>query len=324
MAGQHGRNQTMIHRRSLLALAAGLPFASTARAQETPREFRIGFQKSGPLLIAKQNRDFKKALNPLGTEVKWVEFTYGPPLLEALNVGSIDFGAVGDAPPIFAQAARARLLYVAATPSRGASQAILVPENSPLRSVAELKGKRLAFARGSSAHSLAVGAVEKAGLAWTDIVPVELPPADAGAAFSRGNVDAWSIWDPFYALAELQRHARVLLTGDAVETQSSYFLANRFFTEANPGLVSQVVQVLGEVGRWGTAHQPEVAQLVAEATGLPLDAARRAVARGSLEVVPLSAAIIAQQQRVADRFHRLGLIPRPVTVRDIVWQPQAS
>jgi aliphatic sulfonates family ABC transporter substrate-binding protein len=315
-------------RRALLTLAAGLPLTlplgRASHAQAAPREFRIGFQKSGPLLVAKQNRDFERALEPLGIAVTWVEFTYGPPLLEALNVGSIDFGAVGDAPPIFAQAARAKLLYVAATPSRGASQAILVPENSPLRTVAELKGKRLAFARGSSAHSLAVGAVEKAGLSWSDITPVELPPADAGAAFARGNVDAWSIWDPFFALAELQRKARVLVAGDAVEPQSSFFLANRGFSEAHPRLVAQVLRVLADVGAWAGAHRDEVARLYAGATGLPFEATRRAAERGSFDVVPLSDAITAQQQRVADRFHRLGLIPRAVTVRDIVWQPPGA
>ncbi|MDO9710829.1 aliphatic sulfonate ABC transporter substrate-binding protein [Paracraurococcus lichenis] len=309
-------------RRALLALAAGAPFIRTARAEA--RQFRIGFQKSGPLLSARQNGDFERALAPQGIAVSWVEFPYGPPLLEALNVGSIDFGAVGDAPPIFAQAARAKLLYVAATPSRGASQAILVPQDSPLQSVQDLKGRKLAFARGSSAHSLAVGAVEKAGLAWRDIQPVELPPADAGAAFARGNVDAWSIWDPFYALTEIQRNARVLVAGDAVEPQSSYFLANRGFTEANPRLVAEAVDLLAGVGRWSAAHQEEVARLASEATGLPIEATRRATGRTAFDVVPLSDAIVAQQQRVADRFHRLGLIPRAVTVRDIVWQKPAA
>jgi sulfonate transport system substrate-binding protein len=309
-------------RRALLALAAASPFIRAAQAQ--PRQLRIGFQKSGPLLAAKQNGDFERALTPRGIAVSWVEFPYGPPLLEALNVGSIDFGAVGDAPPIFAQAARAKLLYVAATPSRGASQAILVPQDSPLRSVQDLKGKKLAFARGSSAHSLAVGAVEKAGLAWRDIQPVELPPADAGAAFARGNVDAWSIWDPFYAVAELQRNARVLVAGDAVEPQSSYFLANRGFTEANPRLVAQAVEILAGVGSWSAAHPEAVARLASEATGLPIEATRRAIARTAFDVVPLTDAITAQQQRVADRFHRLGLIPRAVAVRDIVWQAPAA
>jgi aliphatic sulfonates family ABC transporter substrate-binding protein len=310
----------------LLALAAGAPLlrAAHAQSQNAPREFRIGFQKTGPLLVAKQNGDFERALDPLGIGVKWSEFTYGPPLLEALNLGSIDFGAVGDAPPIFAQAARAKLVYVAATPSRGASQAILVPETSPLKSVADLKGKRLAFARGSSAHSLAVGAVEQAGLAWSAITPVELPPADAGAAFARGSVDAWSIWDPFFALAEIQRNARVLVAGEAVEPQSSFFLANRGFAEAHPRLVARAIGILAQVSDWSRAHPNEVARLSADATGLLPEATRRATARTTFEVVPLTDAIVAQQQRVADRFHRLGLIPRAVAVRDIVWHQPAA
>jgi sulfonate transport system substrate-binding protein len=158
-------------------------------------------QKGEPTLVAaKQNRSLETALAPLGVEVEWLEFPFGPPMLEAMRVGSIDFGGVGDTPPIFAQAAHADLLYVAAEPA-GAS-ALLVPPGSKLQTLHDLKGKKLAFARGSSAHNLAVAAVEKAGLAWSDIVPVPLAPADAAAAFEHGSIDAWVIWDPYYALYE--------------------------------------------------------------------------------------------------------------------------
>ena len=286
-------------RRALLALAAGAPLIRAAHAQSTPREFRIGFQKTGPLLVAKQNRYFERLLEPLGIAVKWAEFTYGPPLLEALNVGSIDLGAVGDAPPIFAQAARAKLLYVAATPTRGTGQAILVPENSPLKSVAELKGKRLGL-RPRVVERIAWRWRRWSRPAWPGATsrPVELPPADAGAAFARGNVDAWSIWDPFFALAEIQRNARVLVAGEAVELQSSYVLANRGFTEAHPRLVAQALQVLAKVGEWSLAHRDEVARLSAEATGLPIEATRRAVARGSFD------------DGAADRRHRRAAAAR--------------
>ena len=133
----------------------------------------------------------------------WVEFPAGPQLLEALAVGSVDFGATGDSPPVFAQAAGKDLFYVGAEPPKPDSSAILVKPDSPLKTLADLKGKRVALQKGSSSHFLLVQALKKAGLQWSDIQPVYLPPADARAAFERGAVDAWAIWDPYYAAAEM-------------------------------------------------------------------------------------------------------------------------
>jgi sulfonate transport system substrate-binding protein len=313
-------------RRTLLLAAAGASVlaAPTPPRAQAPRELRIGFQKTGPLLVAKNRRSFEERFAPQGIEVKWVEFTFGPPLLEAMNVGSIDFGTVGNTPPVFAQAARARLLYIAAQPTTGANQAILLPEGSPLRSLAELRGKRLAYARGSSAHDLAVTAVESAGLGWAEIQRVELPPADAGAAFARGNLDAWSIWDPFYALTEVQKGVRILVRGEAIGPQNSFFLANRGFAEQQPRLLREVVAELGRVGAWCEANRGQVAEMQSAETGIAIEAMQRGVDRGAFAIVPMSDAIVAQQQAVADRFHRLGLVPRPIKVREIVWTPAAA
>src|SRR5262249_52267837 len=141
-------------------------------------------------------------------DVKWSEFQFGPPMMEALGAGAIDFGEVGDMPPIFAQAAGQRFVYAARMP--GSQHAMLVPEGSAIRTVADVKGKKVAVARGSSAHNVTVRLLEKAGLAFADIVPAYMPPADASAAFSRGSVDAWVVWDPYYALAERRQKARAI------------------------------------------------------------------------------------------------------------------
>lgn len=312
----------MTQRRTLLAglAAAGLAAPALPLRAQPARELRIGFQKISALFIAKNRNALEDRFRAQGVAVSWHEFSFGPPLLEALNVGSIDFGYTGDAPPIFAQAARANLLYVGAIPSRGDSQAILLPEGSTVGSVAELKGKRFAYARGSSAQSLAVAAVQQAGLQWRDIQPVELAPADAAAAFARGGVDAWSIWDPFYAVAETGRGVRVLTTGSQVERQNSFFLANRTFTERNPAIVADTLDELNKVAAWAEANRDEVARLLADATGLPLEVLRRTVSRTEYRVAPVSDEIAAQQQRVADRFHGLGVVPRAVRVSEIVWR----
>jgi sulfonate transport system substrate-binding protein len=174
------------------AVVLGLPM-SVLGAAEVPKEFRIGYQKNGILLVAKQQRLIEKRLEPLGISVKWVEFSFGPPLLEALNIGAIDYGTTGDAPPIFAQAAHANLVYVAALPAAGSGAAILVKDEASIHSLIDLKGKRVGFAKASSAHNLTIAALEKAGLSYSDITPVYLPPADAAAAFASGSIDAWTI-----------------------------------------------------------------------------------------------------------------------------------
>jgi len=302
---------------ALLALATVLN-VSGSRAQ-TLKEIRIGYQKAGIFPAVKQRGTVEEAMRGQGISVRWVEFQFGPPLLEALNTGNLDFGYTGDAPPVFAQAAAANLLYVAALPAAGASEAIIVPEESPIRSVADLKGKRIAVAKGSSAHNTLVAVLDKAGLAYSDIAPVYLAPADAAAAFSRGSVDAWSIWDPYLALAQNAKVRVVASARDAHES-NAFFLANKEFVAGHPDLVARLNTIFAAESKWADAHRQDIAASLHEATGIDSAAIARAVARSQFLVVPLSDAIVASQQATADRFFRLGLIPKPVAVKEIVWR----
>ncbi len=300
--------------------SAAFAIARPALAAEGPKQLRIGYQKNGVLLIAKQQKLFETRFADLGLDVRFVEFSSGPPLLEALNSGSIDFGTTGDAPPIFAQAARANLLYVAAQPGSGSTSAILVRDASPIRSLSDLKGKKVGFTKASSAHNVTIAALEKAGLTYADITPVYLQPADASAAFTRGAIDAWTIWDPYFAIAEAQPGTRVLARGEDIVRQNSYFLANRDFTTRFPHIVSAVNDELAKAEISTSAHRDEAASLFAAATGIPVDIQRKIVARSEFAISPLTDAIASEQQAVADRFQKLGLIPDPIVVRDIVWK----
>jgi sulfonate transport system substrate-binding protein len=302
----------------LLALAATVLGISSGLAQ-APKEIRVGYQKAGIFPAVKQRGTVEDALRGQGISVRWVEFQFGPPLLEALNTGSLDFGYTGDAPPVFAQAAAANLLYVAALPAAGANEAIIVAEASPIRSVADLKGKRIAVAKGSSAHNTLVAVLDKAGLAYSDVVPVYLAPADAAAAFSSGRVDAWCIWDPYLALAQNASVRVVALARDAHDS-NAFFLANKEFVAGHPDLVARLNAIFAAESNWADAHRQEVAASLHAATGIDSVAIARAVARSQFLVVPLSDAIVTSQQATADRFFRLGLIPKPVAVRDIVWR----
>jgi aliphatic sulfonates family ABC transporter substrate-binding protein len=310
-----------MNRRTFLLATAAFGFAASPFAAEAEplKELRIGYQKTSVLLVVKAQKVLEKRFEDQGVTVKWVEFPFGPPLLEALNVGAIDYGYTGNAPPIFAQAAHANIEYVGVIPARGYSQAIVVPDGSALKTLADLRGKKVGVAKGSSAHDLLVAAVESANVPWSEITPVYLAPADAAAAFARGAIDAWAIWDPFYAIAELKLKARPLPIDPNVLKQSSFFLANTDFIGQHADIVTAINEEIAKATKWAGEHRDETAALFSEASGVEIEAQKKAVERTEFTFGAIDDKIIVQQQAVADRFHRLGLIPTAVAVRDIVW-----
>ncbi|TAG66763.1 MAG: sulfonate ABC transporter substrate-binding protein [Burkholderiales bacterium] len=311
----------------VLAVASMVGVLNVASAQSVtnaPTQLRVGYQKSAVnLVIAKQSGWLEKRLP--NTKISWIEFPAGPQLLEALAVGSLEFGLTGDSPPVFAQAAGKDLFYVGAEPPKPDSSAVLVLNDSPLRSLADLKGKRIALQKGSSSHFLLVRAVAKAGLKWEDIQPVYLTPADARAAFERKAVDAWVIWDPFYAATELAIKPRVLATGRDLSSNNSFYLASRAFVTQHPQTLSILFEELTRADRLAQENRGEAVRLVAEFSGLdPAVVSLFIQRRARSPVGVLTPQIVADQQAVADAFHQLGLIPKSVRIADIVWRPDAS
>ncbi|PZQ48378.1 MAG: sulfonate ABC transporter substrate-binding protein [Rhodovulum sulfidophilum] len=314
----------MITRRNTLAsfaVAAALALSGGAAFAEAPESFKVGYQKSASILvIARKQELLEKRLAELGVDkVEWVEFQFGPPLLEALGSGAVDIGFVGDAPPIFAQAAGANLVYVASTPS--VFSGILVPEDSETKEIADLEGKRVALAKGSSSHNFTVQALKVGGLGFDAIQPSYLAPADAAAAFASGAVDAWTVWDPYLALAEQRHGARLLATSetDPALQSNSFYLANRSFAEAHPDVVDAALQEIAAATRWGAAHRDDLAEISAQATGVDLAAQKVAVNRYEIAVYPITEETLAKQQAIADAFFELGLIPKAIDVTAYAW-----
>jgi sulfonate transport system substrate-binding protein len=302
-----------------LLFAAGVMAASGGQANaQAPakQEVRIGYQKYGTLTLLKGRGTLEQRLAQRNVTVKWTEFPAGPQLLEGLNVGSVDFGTVGEAPPIFAQAAGANLVYVGNEPPSPGSEAIVVPKDSKLRGVADLKGKKVALNKGSNVHYLLVKALEKAGLGYKDIEVIYLPPADARAAFERGAVDAWVIWDPFLAAAEKQLSARVLADGKGLVANHQFYLAARPYAEKNADIVRIVLEEIAKVDDWGAKNPKDVAQILSAQTGLDVDVVALAASRYSYGVKPITVDVLEQQQKLADTFANLKLIPKPIVVKD--------
>jgi sulfonate transport system substrate-binding protein len=316
--------EIVMRRRDFLKLSAGTVAAAAASrqasAQAGVREIRIGYQKNGVLVIARQQAALEKHFAPQGVGVTWVEFSSGPPMLEAMNVGSVDYGAVGDSPPVFAQSAGANIVYAAGQPITN-GQGILVQAASPIRTIADLRGKRVGFTKGSSAHNIVVQTLEKAGLGYGDITPVYLTPPDAGPAFANGSIEAWSIWDPYFAIGETRQNGRILVNASEITKTNSFYIANRDFAKSHGAILQQIIDVTSSTAKWAETHRDEVAKSLSAVTGIPLDIQTVAANRSSFAVGPVTDDIVATQQGVADRFFKLGLIPRPVVVRDAVWKP---
>ena len=303
------------HRRqALLAGLGALAFSGAAWAQSGERLFRIGHQK-GWLSILKGRGTLEKRLAPLGVKVSWTEFTAGPVQLEALNVGSIDFGDVGEAPPIFAQAAGAPLVYAGTTVPRPHNEAVLLPKGSPVKTVAELKGKKVALNKGSNVHYFLVKLLEKHGLKYSDVQLVFLPPADARAAFERGSVDAWVIWDPFLSAAIKTLEARVLADAQGVANNRSYYFTSRDFAAKNTDVLKIALEEVAAIDAWAAKNKADAAAELSKVLGLERSIVERYVGNLRFGQVPVTSDILAEQQAIADTFFELKLIPKKLNLR---------
>jgi sulfonate transport system substrate-binding protein len=321
------RTLHMFNRRQTLALmgaatATALPLAAQAAAQQL-KTLRIGWQKNGVLALAKGNGALEKRFAARGIDIRWSEFSSGPPLLEALGAGAIDFGPTGDVPPLFAQAAGGNLVYAGTYRGPPDGSAILVHKDAPIRSIADLKGKRIAFKRGSSAHNFTVKALRTAGLTLADISASDLAPSDAAAAFTSGQVDAWAIWDPYFAVAEKRPEARVLATGKGIVESWSFFLANGGFAESSGDILADLLDELRLVGKSAQANLDETVRNLARITGVPEDIQRVVLTREGADlgrVAAVSPEAVAYQQGLADEFFKLGIVPKHLDVSRIVWR----
>ena len=315
LAKPRGRHQ--VNAALLLALACTL--SGIARAEQ--RTLHIGYQKYGTLVFEKTRGTLEKRLAPLGVSVSWTEFLGGPALLEAMGAGSIDFGITGDAPPIFAQAAGVNLAYIGVEPASPHGEAVIALQNSPIHTVADLKGKRVALNRGSNVHNLLVRVLQANGLSITDVQTVFLKPSDARAAFENGSVDAWVIWDPYLAAAETALATRkiadgVTPSGRVIDENREFFLATREYARGNQDVLKILMQDLSETEAYAAGHHAEVVRMLAPAMRMDTAAVQRAIDRLAFGAAPVTPANLASQQDIADLFASLHLIPRKIDIND--------
>jgi sulfonate transport system substrate-binding protein len=309
-------------RRFLLIVSLALALAGCTGIEHRPGEvLRIGYQKWGTFSILKASGELAKAFEPKGVKLEWIEFPAGPPLLEALNAGSIDVGHTGDSPPLFAQAAEVPFVYFAVSSASPESSGILVKRESNMVSAKDLRGRRVGFAKGTSAHTMVLRFLEKNGLLLSDIVAVYLPPADGRVALESGSIDAWSIWDPYFAAAEEGGGLRQLSNGRGYVEGREFYLASKNIAEHHPERLREFLAELVRVKAWAKARPGEVNSFLAAETGIePKAVALAESRRNRYDTEDLSANLIASQQSLADRYLELGLLPKKIDVRADVVQ----
>jgi sulfonate transport system substrate-binding protein len=307
----------------LVALLLGL-YGCTRRSLDTPAVADGGTLidlSSVTLRVADQSGLSKGSLElaQLGVtpyRLEWSTFLAGPPLLEALNADALDLGGVGDTPPIFAQAADAPIRIVAVTENSPQYEVILVPASSPIHSVKDLRGKKVALAKGSGAHHLLVAALKREQLGMNDIIPAYLTPNDAQPAFTNGDVDAWAVWDP-YAANNLRHGARKLLDGQGLIHGYGFQVSSEKALQ-DPKKVAAIAEYLTRARRaqvWDNAHVDAWASKYAQLTKLSVEVARDMFQHYAPVYVPIDDQVQNVQQELADTFFEQGLIGKRLDVR---------
>ncbi|OUI87322.1 hypothetical protein HC62_17460 [Acetobacter tropicalis] len=316
-----------LRRRSFLTAAiataanATLLSAHKSVAQSADKTLRVGYQRYGTLLILKQSGLLEKALSSAGWHVKWSEFIAGPQMLQALSADAIDLAETGDAPPIFAQSNWPdRLVYIGHSGSAPLGEGILVQADSGIEAVKDLKGKKVAFNRGSNVHYLLLNALTQSGLTMQDVHPVNLTPAAARAAFETKHIDAWAIWDPYLAAGEALPSAKLLTSAENLSPNRQFLLSRRAFIDQNADIARKVVTTFSGLEPWVTQNQQDLIHTLAESTGLAEGVIKTALSRLSLDVGFMDTTTQAEQQKAADLLAQNALIPGALRVEDMIWK----
>ncbi|WP_374725084.1 aliphatic sulfonate ABC transporter substrate-binding protein [Bacillus sp. PVC-6B] len=304
---------------SLLLVLAGCDQAADG-SENKVKEIRIGIQQSlSPLLLAKEKGWFEQSFEKEGVKVKWVEFQSGPPQFEGLAANQLDFTQVGNSPVIAGQAAGIDFKEIGLSQDGLKANGILVNKNSEIQKVEDLKGKKIAVAKGSSGFDFLYKVLDQAGLSAKDVQIIQLQPDEAISAFENGSVDAWSIWEPFLSLETIKKGAKLLVNGEATDLYSPGFtLVRTQFADQHPELVVKFLKVYDHAVKWQKSHPEEAVTLYARLKNLDKKVVTQVLNNTEPLNKPISKKIINAQQHTADFQYKKKAIQRKIDVNQVV------
>lgn len=305
-----GRTALMLSRRAVMGSAAlGLLAACGKRAGVGNPTLNVGDQRGGSKVVLSA----AGKLRDVPYTIAWSAFPNAAPLLEALNAGAIDVGIGGDAPFVFAIGSGAAIKAIGAQKYAGPGPVLVVRGNSPIRTIADIVGKRIATPRGSISHNFILAALEDQKRPLDAVTFAFLTPSDGQAALESGAVDGWAIWDPNAALAE-KGGARIIRAEGLIPSYALLFGSDGAIADKR-ALLADYRRRLYAGWDWAAAHRDAYSDLLHRETGIPLDVWNTVNARTIRTGTAIDAALIADQQRTADRYFRAGLIAKPINVR---------
>lgn len=294
--------------------------AASGKNKKKDITIQIGIQQGlSPLLLAQKKDWFEEEFKKIGVKVKWTEFQSGPPYFEAIASDRLDFGEVGNSPVISAQAANIGFTEIANTSYARKGTGILVQKDSKISSIKELKGKKIAVAKGSSAFNLLYRALEQEGLDAKAVDVIQLQPDEAQPAFESGSVDAWAIWDPFISLHTLKKGAKVIADGETLNISSPEFVITRTkFAEENPELVVRFLKVYEKARVWQENNLEEAINIYASAKKIDAEIVKEVFNHDKPILVPITKDIVEEQQRTADFQYKLHSIKKKIKPAQVV------
>lgn len=280
----------------------------------------IGYQKGDIFHLAKIEGTLEESLEAKGYKVKWKSFTDGSALLEALATGSVDYGRTGNTPPVVSQSSGSDVVYIASSFSKYEGSAILTPSGSSIDSLEDLAGKRIAVSKGSSAHYFLIKALESVGLTTDDVTIEYLNPSAGRIAFENNNVDAWVVWDPYTASAQIEASAEILTTAEGFSTDRDFILSTESFASSHEDVTTTLIESMSYALNWVNENKSEVAEKLAKTLDIDQSIIEVMVNRRTYGMDELTDEIMSEQQDIADTFLAGGFIEKQIDVNDAVYQ----
>jgi sulfonate transport system substrate-binding protein len=293
-------------------VAVLLLVTTAASAGET--NLRVGDQKGNAQAVM----EAAGVLKDVPYKIEWKEFAAAAPLLEALGAAAIDVGLVGDAPFTFAAAANVPAKAIAAIRQSRDGLSILVPENSPIKSLDDLRGKKIATGRGSVGHQLVLAALAAKGWSVADIQLVFLAPSDAKIAYSQGSVDAWSTWEPYVSQEEVLFKARRVISGEGLTPGLSFVVATPEAIRDKRAALEDFVRRLTAARAWSQDHVGGYAETWGKLMNIPSAVAVNWLQRARIRIVSIDDAVVTDEQKTIDLYFHSGLIKQKLDASDVV------
>jgi sulfonate transport system substrate-binding protein len=296
-------------------------------APDKPKVVRIGYQKGNALNLLKVKGNLDLALKEQGISVEWNVFPSGGTVLEALTSGKIDYGNAADGSGVFAQAGGKPFVYVGNDLPNPEGMGIMVHKDSPIKTIADLKGKKVAVVKGGNHHYLTVLALERIGLKHSDVEYVFVKDASEGrAVFETKQVDALGSWDPFFATVQSDLKPITLTDGADYSPNRTFYYSTVEFSQKYPDLVKRILEETDVADKWANQNKPEVIKLFVQELGIDEQSIRTAINRRTFGVEAITPQVIAPQQQLADTFQRIGLINEKLDVSKLMpvgaaWAP---